>query len=70
MPAPVKQRDHALLDHPFSQELLTSTIPARLANVRTDGIPALCCRLHISRDVLLGAGAFSKQNRTIKSRKR
>src|SRR5580765_3040477 len=39
MPAPVKQGDLALLEHPFSQELLVSQIPARLAYVWTDGTP-------------------------------
>jgi nitroimidazol reductase NimA-like FMN-containing flavoprotein (pyridoxamine 5'-phosphate oxidase superfamily) len=36
MPA---QGDLALLQHPISQELLTSKIPARLAYVWTDGTP-------------------------------
>src|SRR5438046_3272560 len=39
MPTPVKQGDLALLEHPFSQELLASTIPARLAYNWTDGTP-------------------------------
>src|SRR5947199_9076884 len=39
MPTPVKQGDLALLEHPFSQELLASQIPARLAYVWTDGTP-------------------------------
>ncbi len=36
---PVKQGDLALLQHPVSQELLQSKIPARLAYVWTDGTP-------------------------------
>jgi len=36
---PCKQGDLALLDHPASQELLQSKIPARLAYVWTDGTP-------------------------------
>jgi hypothetical protein len=36
---PVKQGDLSLLQHPASQELLTSTIPARLAYIATDGTP-------------------------------
>lgn len=36
---PVKQGDLSLLQHPISQELLQSTIPARLAYVWTDGTP-------------------------------
>jgi hypothetical protein len=36
---PVKQGDLGLLQHPASQELLTSKIPARLAYVWTDGSP-------------------------------
>ncbi|HEX4427291.1 MAG TPA: pyridoxamine 5'-phosphate oxidase family protein [Terriglobales bacterium] len=36
---PVKQGDLELLQHPASQGLLQSTIPARLAYVWTDGTP-------------------------------
>ena len=36
---PVKQGDLSLLEHPASQELLHSKIPARLAYVWTDGSP-------------------------------
>ena len=36
---PVKQGDLSLLQHPASQALLKSTIPARLAYVWTDGTP-------------------------------
>jgi hypothetical protein len=36
---PVKQGDLALLQHPASQELLNSKIPARLAYIATDGTP-------------------------------
>ena len=36
---PVKQGDLALLEHPVSQQLLQSKIPARLAYVWTDGTP-------------------------------
>jgi Pyridoxamine 5'-phosphate oxidase len=36
---PCTQGDLALLDHPASQELLQSKIPARLAYVWTDGTP-------------------------------
>ncbi|MFZ0956809.1 MAG: pyridoxamine 5'-phosphate oxidase family protein [Candidatus Sulfotelmatobacter sp.] len=36
---PVKQGDLSLLQHPASQELLKSKIPARLAYVWTDGSP-------------------------------
>jgi len=36
---PCKQGDLSLLQHPASQELLKSTIPARLAYVATDGTP-------------------------------
>jgi len=36
---PVKQGDLSLLEHPVSQELLKSKIPARLAYVWTDGSP-------------------------------
>lgn len=36
---PVKQGDLSLLQHPASQELLRSKIPARLAYVWTDGTP-------------------------------
>ena len=36
---PVKQGDLSLLQHPASQELLNSRIPARLAYVWTDGTP-------------------------------
>ena len=36
---PVKQGSLELLEHPASQELLRSTIPARLAYVWTDGTP-------------------------------
>src|ERR1700685_3664637 len=36
---PVKQGDLGLLQHPASQELLASKIPARLAYVWTDGTP-------------------------------
>src|ERR1700741_3502642 len=35
----VKQGDLSLLEHPASQELLRSKIPARLAYVWTDGTP-------------------------------
>jgi hypothetical protein len=35
----VKQGDVALLQHPISQELLHSKIPARLAYIWTDGTP-------------------------------
>ena len=35
----VKQGDLALLQHPASQELLHSKIPARLAYISTDGTP-------------------------------
>src|SRR5208282_3812129 len=36
---PVKQGELQLLQHPASQELLKSRIPARLAYVWTDGTP-------------------------------
>jgi PPOX class probable F420-dependent enzyme len=36
---PVEQGDLSLLRHPTSQELLQSTIPARVAYVWTDGTP-------------------------------
>jgi hypothetical protein len=36
---PVPQGDLGLLQHPISQELLASNIPARLAYVWTDGTP-------------------------------
>jgi len=36
---PVQQGDLSLLEHPASQELLHSKIPARLAYVWTDGTP-------------------------------
>ena len=36
---PVEQGDPSLLQHPASQELLKSKIPARLAYVWTDGTP-------------------------------
>jgi Pyridoxamine 5'-phosphate oxidase len=36
---PVQQGDISLLEHPASQELLKSKIPARLAYVWTDGSP-------------------------------
>src|SRR6266705_3333258 len=36
---PSKQGDLSLLDHPIAQELLHSTIPARLAYVWKDGTP-------------------------------
>jgi len=36
---PVKQGSLELLQHPASQELLRSTIPARLAYIWTDGTP-------------------------------
>jgi hypothetical protein len=36
---PVKQGDLGLLQHPASQELLHSKIPARLAYIATDGTP-------------------------------
>jgi hypothetical protein len=36
---PVQQGNLGLLQHPISQELLRSTIPARLAYVWTDGTP-------------------------------
>jgi Pyridoxamine 5'-phosphate oxidase len=36
---PVKQGDVGLLQHPASQELLVSKIPARLAYIATDGTP-------------------------------
>jgi pyridoxamine 5'-phosphate oxidase-like protein len=36
---PVQQGDLSLLQHPASQELLHSKIPARLAYVATDGTP-------------------------------
>jgi hypothetical protein len=39
MPAKVKQGSLELLEHPASQELLESKIPARLAYVWTDGTP-------------------------------
>ena len=38
-PMPCKQGDLALLQHPTSQELLHSKIPARLAYVALDGTP-------------------------------
>ena len=38
---PVEQGDLGLLQHPASQELLKSKIPARLAYVWSDGTPAL-----------------------------
>ena len=36
---PVKQGDLGLLQHPIAKELLSSSIPARLAYVWTDGSP-------------------------------
>jgi Pyridoxamine 5'-phosphate oxidase len=36
---PVKQGDLSLLQHPTSQELLNSNIPARLAYIAIDGTP-------------------------------
>ena len=39
MPAKVQQGDLNLLQHPASQELLASKIPARLAYIWTDGTP-------------------------------
>lgn len=36
---PVQQGDLSLLEHPASQELLKSRIPARLAYIWTDGTP-------------------------------
>ena len=36
---PVTQGDLTLLQHPIAQELLRSTIPARLAYIATDGTP-------------------------------
>lgn len=36
---PVQQGDISLLQHPASQELLASKIPARLAYIGTDGTP-------------------------------
>ncbi|HEY1271700.1 MAG TPA: pyridoxamine 5'-phosphate oxidase family protein [Terriglobales bacterium] len=39
MPERVQQGDVGLLQHPASQELLASKIPARLAYVWTDGTP-------------------------------
>ncbi|HTS37935.1 MAG TPA: pyridoxamine 5'-phosphate oxidase family protein [Candidatus Solibacter sp.] len=36
---PVQQGDMSLLEHPAAQELLRSTIPARLAYVASDGTP-------------------------------
>ena len=36
---PCRQGDLALLQHPASQELLASKIPARLAYIATDGTP-------------------------------
>ena len=36
---PVEQGDLSLLQHPASQELLQSNIPARLAYIGTDGTP-------------------------------
>jgi hypothetical protein len=36
---PVKQGDLSLLQHPASQQLLQSKIPARFANVWTDSTP-------------------------------
>ena len=36
---PVQQGDLSLLEHPASQEMLRSKIPARLAYVATDGTP-------------------------------
>jgi len=36
---PVKQGDLSLLQHPASQEMLHSKIPARIAYVATDGTP-------------------------------
>jgi Pyridoxamine 5'-phosphate oxidase len=36
---PVQQGDLSLLEHPASQELLKSKIPARLAYIWTDGTP-------------------------------
>jgi PPOX class probable F420-dependent enzyme len=36
---PIKQGDLGLLQHPASQELLHSKIPARLAYIATDGTP-------------------------------
>src|SRR5215470_8895811 len=36
---PVKQGDLELLQHPISQELLQSKIPARLAYIASDGTP-------------------------------
>jgi PPOX class probable F420-dependent enzyme len=36
---PVQQGELGLLEHPVAQELLQSTIPARLAYVWTDGTP-------------------------------
>lgn len=41
MPTSVKQGDLALLEHPFSKELLVSQIPARLAYVWMMELPAL-----------------------------
>ncbi|HEY2361684.1 MAG TPA: pyridoxamine 5'-phosphate oxidase family protein [Candidatus Angelobacter sp.] len=39
MPEAIKQGDLGLLQHPISQELLVSQIPARLAYVWSDGTP-------------------------------
>ena len=38
---PLKQGDLTLLQHPASQELLHSKIPARLAYIATDGTPGV-----------------------------
>ena len=41
----LKQGDLALLQHPVSQELLQSKIPARLAYIWTDGTPRVSSHL-------------------------
>jgi hypothetical protein len=44
---PAKQGDLALLNDPVAQELLHSTIPARLAYVWRDGTPRVSTRLKV-----------------------
>ena len=53
---PVKQGDLELLQHPISQELLQSKIPARMAYIATDGTPRVVpIWFHWNgRDVVMG----------------
>jgi len=65
---PVKQGDLSLLNHPTSQELLTSKIPARIAYIASDGTPRVVpIWFHwTGNEVVLGTPANAPKVKSLK----